>query len=185
MKKNAQTATAVIAISAILLLTVTAETAILLSGIWTREKYTLAFLVLAAGIALVYLLFKAFEEKTLKKGYDKASEEISLLERQADELNRALKISEHNLKTLKETEPEYKRKSEVLESYRNSFPCLVQPGYTVFNVIRTEVMPDKYSRWLIVGEFGDELWKTTIIRRDMQTYGEMLTLISKTEHPTE
>lgn len=183
MKKNAQTVTAVIVISAILLLTVTAETAILLSGIWTREKYTLAFLVLAAGIALVYFLLKAFEEKTLKKGYDKASEEISLLERQADELNRALKISEHNLKTLKETEPEYKRKSEVLESYRNSFPCLVQPGYTVFNVIRTEVVPDKYSHWLIVGEFGDELWKTTIIRRDMQTYGEMLTLIRKTEAP--
>ena len=184
MKKNAQTVTAVIAISAILLLTVTAETAILLSDIWTREKYTLAFLALAAGIALVYPLLKGFEEKTLKKGYDKASEEISLLERQADELNRALKISEHNLKTLKENEPEYKRKSEVLEGYRNSFPCLVQPGYTLFNVIRTEVVPDKYSRWLIVGEFGDELWKTTIIRRDMQTYGEMLTLISKTEHPT-
>lgn len=183
MKKNAQTVTAVIVISAILLLTVTAETAILLSGIWTREKYTLAFLVLAAGIALVYPLLKGLEEKALKKGYDKASEEISLLERQADELNRALKISEHNLKTLKETEPEYRRKSEVLESYRNSFPCLVQPGYTVFNVIRTEVMPDKYSRWLIVDEFGDELWKTTIIRRDMQTYGEMLTLISKTETP--
>ena len=100
MKKNAQTATAVIAISAILLLTVTAETAILSSGIWTREKYTLAFLALAAGIALVYPLLKTFEEKTLKKGYDKASEEISLLEKQADELNRALKISEHNLKTL-------------------------------------------------------------------------------------
>ena len=183
MKKNAQTATAVIAISAILLLTVTAETAILLSDIWTREKYTLAFLALAAGIALVYPLLKVFEEKTLKKGYDKASEEISLLERQADELNRALKISEHNLKTLKETEPEYKRKSEVLESYRNSFPYLVQQGYTLFNVIRTEVVTDKYSRWLIVGEFGDELWKTTIIRRDMQTYGEMLTLISKTEAP--
>lgn len=185
MKKNAQTVTAVIAISAILLLTVTAETAILSSGIWTREKYTLTFLVLAAGIALVYLLFKAFEEKTLKKGYDKASEEISLLEKQADELNRALKISEHNLKTLKETEPEYRRKSEVLESYRNSFPCLVQPGYTVFNVIRTEVMPDKYSRRLIVGEFGDELWKTTIIRRDMQTYGEMLSLIKTTETPDD
>lgn len=56
MKKNAQTVTAVIVISAVFLLTVTAETVILLSGIWTREKYTLAFLVLAAGIALVYLL---------------------------------------------------------------------------------------------------------------------------------
>lgn len=176
MKKNAQTVTAVIVISAILLLTVTAETAILLSGIWTREKYTLAFLVLAAGIALVYSLLKGFEEKAFKKGYDKASEEISLLERTVNELRQ-------NIQTLKETEPEYRRKSEVLESYRNSFPCLVQPGYTVFNVIRTEVMPDKYSRWLIVGEFGDELWKTTIIRRDMQTYGEMLTLISKTETP--
>lgn len=183
MKKNAETATAVIVISAILLLTVTAETAILLSGIWTREKYTLAFLVLAAGIALVYLLFKAFEEKTLKKGYDKASEEISLLERQADELNRALKISEHNLKTLKETEPEYKRKSEVLEDFRNSFPVSVKPGYTVFNIIRTEVVPDKYSRWLIVGEFGGELWCTAVIRRDMQTYGEMLSLIKATETP--
>ena len=176
MKKNAQTVTAVIVISAFLLLTVTAETAILLSGIWTREKYTLAFLALAAGIALVYPLLKGFEEKALKKGYDKASEEISLLERTVNELRQ-------NIQTLKETEPEYKRKSEVLESYRNSFPCLVQPGYTLFNVIRTEVMPDKYSRWLIVGEFGDELWKTTIIRRDMQTYGEMLTLIRKTEVP--
>ncbi|HAY97785.1 MAG TPA: hypothetical protein DCY23_05850 [Ruminococcaceae bacterium] len=176
MNKNAQTVTAVIVISAFLLLTVTAETAILLSGIWTREKYTLAFLVLAAGIALVYPLLKTFEEKALKKGYDKASEEISLLERTVNELRQ-------NIQALKETEPEYKRKSEVLESYRNSFPYLVQPGYTLFNVIRTEVMPDKYSRWLIVGEFGDELWKTTIIRRDMQTYGEMLTLISKTETP--
>lgn len=183
MKKNAQTVTAVIAISAILLLTVTAETAILSSGIWTREKYTLTFLALAAGIALVYPLLKVFEEKTLKKGYDKASEEISLLERQADELNRALKISEQNIKDLKESVPEYKRKSEVLESYRNSFPCLVQPGYTVFNVIRTEVMPDKYSRWLIVGEFGGELWRTAVIRRDMQTYGEMLSLIKATETP--
>ena len=176
MKKNAQTVTAVVVISAIFLLTVTAETAILLSGIWTREKYTLAFLALAAGIALVYPLLKGFEEKALKKGYDKASEEIALLERTVNELRQ-------NIQALKETEPEYKRKSEVLESYRNSFPCLVQPGYTVFNVIRTEVMPDKYSRWLIVGEFGDELWKTTIIRRDMQTYGEMLTLIRKTEAP--
>lgn len=176
MKKNAQTVTAVIVISAVFLLTVTAETAILLSGIWTREKYTLAFLALAAGIALVYPLLKGFEEKALKKGYDKASEEIALLERTVNELRQ-------NIQALKETEPEYKRKSEVLESYRNSFPYLVQPGYTLFNVIRTEVVPDKYSRWLIVGEFGDELWKTTIIRRDMQTYGEMLTLISKTETP--
>lgn len=183
MKKNAQTVTAVIVISAILLLTVTAETAILLSGIWTREKYTLAFLVLAAGIALIYLLFKTFEEKALKKGYDKASEEISLLERKAAELNRALKNTEQNIKELKESVPEYKHKSEVLESYRNSFPCLVQPGYTVFNVIRTEVMPDKYSRRLIVGEFGGELWRTAVIRRDMQTYGEMLSLIKATETP--
>lgn len=176
MKKNAQTVTAAIAISAVFLLTVTAETAILLSGIWARERYTLAFLALAAGIALVYSLLKGFEEKAVKKGYETANEQIVLLERTANELRQ-------NIQTLKETEPEYKRKSEVLESYRNSFPCLVQPGYTVFNVIRTEVVPDKYSRWLIVGEFGDELWKTTIIRRDMQTYGEMLTLISKTETP--
>lgn len=176
MKKNAQTVTAAIAISAVFLLTVTAETAILLSGIWAREKYTLAFLTSAAGIALVYFLLKALEEKAVKKGCDKANGQIVLLERTVNELRQ-------NIQTLKESEPEYKRKSEVLESYRNSFPCLVQPGYTVFNVIRTEVMPDKYSRWLIVGQFGDELWKTTIIRRDMQTYGEMLTLISKTETP--
>lgn len=176
MKKYAQTVMATAVISAILLLTVTAETTILLSGIWTREKYTLAFLVLAAGIALAYLLIKAFEEKALKKGYEESQEKIILLKRKVNELKQ-------NIQALKETEPEYKRKSEVLEGYRNSFPCSVQPGYTVFNVIRTEVVPDKYSRWLIVGEFDDELWKTAIIRRDMQTYGEMLTLIGKTETP--
>lgn len=183
MKKNAQIIMTAAAISAILLLTVTAETAIILSGIWAREKYTLAFLVLAAGITLTIPLLKAFEGKALKKGYTQLEDKNALLEKKADELYSALKISEQNIKALKETEPEYKRKSEVLESYRNSFPFSVQPGYTVFNVIRTEVVPDKYSRWLIVGEFGDELWRTSIIRRDMQTYGEMLTLIGKTETP--
>lgn len=183
MKKNAYIIKAMIFSAVIMLLTVTAGISVLNSSIWEREKYTLAVTVIAIGTAVIYPALKRLETDAQKAGFENLREHNALLERKAAELNRALKISEHNLKTLKETEPEYKRKSEVLESYRNSFPCLVQPGYTVFNVIRTEVMPDKYSRWLIVGEFGDELWKTTIIRRDMQTYGEMLTLISKTETP--
>lgn len=183
MKKNAYIIKAMIFMTVVMLLTVTAGISVLNSSIWEREKYTLAVTVIAIGTAVIYPALKRLETDAQKAGFESLREHNALLERQADELNRALKISEHNLKTLKENEPEYKRKSEVLESYRNSFPCLVQPGYTLFNVIRTEVVPDKYSRWLIVGEFGDELWKTTIIRRDMQTYGEMLTLISKTETP--
>ena len=183
MKKNAYIIKAMIFTAVIMLLTVTAGVSVLNSSIWEREKYTLAVTVIAIGTAVIYPALKRLETDAQKAGFESLREHNALLERKAAELNRALKNSEQNIKELKESVPEYKRKSEVLESYRNSFPCLVQPGYTVFNVIRTEVMPDKYSRWLIVGEFGDELWKTTIIRRDMQTYGEMLTLISKTETP--
>ena len=183
MKKNAYIIKAMIFTAVIMLLTVTAGVSVLNSSIWEREKYTLAVTVIAIGTAVIYPALKRLETDAQKAGFESLREHNALLERKAAELNRALKISEQNIKELKESVPEYKRKSEVLESYRNSFPCLVQPGYTVFNVIRTEVVPDKYSRWLIVGEFGDELWKTTIIRRDMQTYGEMLTLISKTETP--
>ena len=183
MKKNAYIIKAMIFTAVIMLLTVTAGVSVLNSSIWGREKYTLAVTVIAIGTAVIYPALKRLETDAQKAGFESLREHNALLERKAAELNRALKNSEQNIKELKESVPEYKRKSEVLESYRNSFPCLVQPGYTVFNVIRTEVMPDKYSRWLIVGEFGDELWKTTIIRRDMQTYGEMLTLISKTETP--
>ena len=183
MKKNAYIIKAMIFTAVIMLLTVTAGVSVLNSSIWEREKYTLAVTVIAIGTAVIYPALKRLETDAQKAGFESLREHNALLERKAAELNRALKNSEQNIKELKESVPEYKRKSEVLESYRNSFPCLVQPGYTVFNVIRTEVVPDKYSRWLIVGEFGDELWKTTIIRRDMQTYGEMLTLISKTETP--
>ena len=183
MKKNAYIIKAMIFSAVIMLLTVTAGISVLNSSIWEREKYTLAVTVIAIGTAVIYPALKRLETDAQKAGFENLREHNALLERKAAELNRALKNSEQNIKELKESVPEYKRKSEVLESYRNSFPCLVQPGYTVFNVIRTEVMPDKYSRRLIVVEFGDELWKTTIIRRDMQTYGEMLTLISKTETP--
>lgn len=183
MKKNAYIIKAMIFSAVIMLLTVTAGISVLNSSIWEREKYTLAVTVIAIGTAVIYPALKRLETDAQKADFENLREHNALLERKAAELNRALKNSEQNIKELKESVPEYKHKSEVLESFRNSFPVSVKPGYTVFNIIRTEVAPDKYSRWLIVGEFGDELWKTTIIRRDMQTYGEMLSLIKATETP--
>lgn len=183
MKKNAYIIKAMIFTAVIMLLTVTAGISVLNSNIWEREKYTLAVTVIAIGTAVIYPALKHFETDAQKAGFESSREHNALLERKADELNRALKISEQNIKELKESVPEYKHKSEVLEDFRNSFPVSVKPGYTVFNIIRTEVVPDKYSRWLIVGEFGGELWRTAVIRRDMQTYGEMLSLIKATETP--
>ncbi len=183
MKKNLQIIKAIIAVSAVFLLTSAAETVIFLSGIGVREKYALAVLILSLATALVFPVLKELENTAYDKGYAAAGEQNILLERKTDELSRALKISEQSIKNLKETEPEYRHKCDVLENFRNSFPLSVQPGYTVFNIIRTEIVPDKYSRWLIVGEFGDELWCTAVIRRDMQTYGEMLSLIKATETP--
>ena len=174
---------AIIAVSAVFLLTSAAETVIFLSGIGVREKYALAVLILSLGTALVFPVLKELENTAYDKGYAVAGEQNILLERKTDELSRALKISEQSIKNLKETEPEYRHKCDVLENFCNSFPLAVQPGYTVFNIIRTEIVPDKYSRWLIVGEFSDELWRTAVIRRDMQTYGEMLSLIKATETP--
>ena len=169
MKKNAYIIKAMIFSAVIMLLTVTAGISVLNSSIWEREKYTLAVTVIAIGTAVIYPALKRLETDAQKAGFENLREHNALLERKAAELNRALKNSEQNIKELKESVPEYKHKSEVLESFRNSFPVSVKPGYTVFNIIRTEVAPDKYSRWLIVGEFGDELWKTTIIRRVMET----------------
>lgn len=180
MKKNLQIIKAIIAVSAVFLLTSAAETATFLSEIGIREKYALAVFL---GTALIFPVLKELENTAYKTGYTTAGEQNILLERKADELSRALKISEQSIKNLKETEPEYRHKCDVLENFRNSFPLAVLPGYTVFNIIRTEIVPDKYSRWLIVGEFGGELWRTAVIRRDMQTYGEMLSLIKATETP--
>lgn len=183
MKKNAYIIKAMIFMTVVMLLTVTAGISVLNSSIWEREKYTLAVTVIAIGTAVIYPALKRLETDAQKAGFESLREHNALLERKAAELNRALKNSEQNIKELKESVPEYKHKSEVLEDFRNSFPVSVKPGYTVFNIIRTEVVPDKYSRWLIVGEFGGELWRTAVIRRDMQTYGEMLSLIKATETP--
>ena len=183
MKKNAYIIKTIIFTAVIMLLTVTAGISVLYSNIWEREKYTLAITVIAIGTAVIYPALKRLEDSAQRAGFEKSREQNALLERKADELNRALKISEQNIKALKESMPEYKHKSEVLEGFRNAFPVSVKPGYTVFNIIRTETVPDKYSRWLIVGEYGGELWRTAVIRRDMQTYGEMLSLIKATETP--
>ena len=86
-----------------------------------RGKVYLGFLALAAGITLVYPLLKVFEEKTLKRDTIRQAKKFLCLKDKRTSLTARLKFRAQP-ENSKGNRAEYKRKSEVLESYRNSFP---------------------------------------------------------------
>ena len=77
------------------------------------------------------------------------------------------------------------QKCAFLEQYRNSFPYQVADGYRILAIIKTGVEVSRYSRWMIVGESGNQLFSLDLIRPDNQSYKEMLQLIVSTNTPQE
>ena len=78
-----------------------------------------------------------------------------------------------------------RRKCETLEKFRSSFPYTIAEGYVLFGVMRTELKVSAFSRWLLVGEIGGQLWAYSLLRPDTQSHKEMLCLAAGTHAPKE
>ena len=77
------------------------------------------------------------------------------------------------------------QKCSFLEQYRNSFPYQICEGYRILAILKTAVEISRYSRWMIVGETGNQLFSLDVIRPDNQSYKEMLQLVGSTKAPQE
>lgn len=150
--------------------------------------------ILLAGITvIVYFFLKERDESLYRKHNDDIEKEKKECERfkiRAEQLateNESLKSktndfqdsnSHRNIELLRE-------RCETIENFRNSFPYIIDNGYSIYNVIRTEVNVSAYSRWLIVGEYNNQLWSCYLLRPDTQTHKEMLSLAASTTDPSE
>lgn len=76
-------------------------------------------------------------------------------------------------------------KCTALEDFRNSFPAKISESFTLYTIIRSELVTSAYSRWILVGEHNDNLWCCEVLRPDTQSYKEMLQLSKGTSSPGE
>jgi len=152
------------------------------------SKFTLIFLGIAALGFLVFVLTKALlsvGEDDTKKALKEKDGQIEALARSLQEKTNEISVLKAELES-KEAMPEdadkLRHKCESIEKFRNSFPYRISGNYVLFNIMRTE-LKSTHSKWMIAGEFKDQLWTCEIYRPDSQAYGELLTLISATDHP--
>lgn len=163
------------------------------SEFFINTKYSFAVMVIALSVFVTCLVFRA-EYKTLNETHRKNTDRYR---DEADKYKeRVLELSEENATlsdqlgyytngTFQNEHNELKEKCDTIEAFRNSFPYKISEGYALFNVIRTEIVAGSHSAWMIVGQYGEELWSCTVVRPVSQTYTEMLTLAGTTNSPEE
>lgn len=177
-----------------------------------NTKYSFTVLLLAIETAVIAVLFTMQEQLTQRKDDAAAREEIADQEKAVAEKETELKdktkavaAREEKLKEQQEEFVELKqkvlaaarkedapseleqlrRKCETLEKFRSSFPYTIAEGYVLFGVMRTELKVSSFSRWLLVGEIGGQLWAYSLLRPDTQSHKEMLCLAAGTHAPKE
>ncbi len=177
-----------------------------------NTKYSFTVLLLAIETAVIAVLFTMQEQLTQRKDDAAAREEIADQEKTVAEKETELKdktkavaAREEKLKEQQEEFVELKqkvlaaarkedapseleqlrRKCETLEKFRSSFPYTIAEGYVLFGVMRTELKVSSFSRWLLVGEIGGQLWAYSLLRPDTQSHKEMLCLAAGTHAPKE
>ena len=177
-----------------------------------NTKYSFTVLLLAIETAVIAVLFTMQEQLTQRKDDAAAREEIADQEKAVAEKETELKdktkavaAREEKLKEQQEEFVELKqkvlaaarkedalseleqlrRKCETLEKFRSSFPYTIAEGYVLFGVMRTELKVSAFSRWLLVGEIGGQLWAYSLLRPDTQSHKEMLCLAAGTHAPKE
>ncbi len=156
-----------------------------------NTKYSFTVLLLAIEAVFIAVLFSTQEQLTQRKEEAAAREEIARKQKAAAEKETELKdktkavaAREQNLKeqenalaelkrkvleaARKEEAPseleQLRRKCEALEKYRSSFPYTIAEGYVLYGVMRTELKVSAYSKWLLVGEIGGQLWAYSLLR---------------------
>ena len=177
-----------------------------------NTKYSFTVLLLAIEAAVIAVLFTMQEQLTQRKDDAAARKEIADQEKAVAEKETELKdksmavaAREQNLReqqnelvelkqlvlaaARKEDVPseleQLRRKCETLEKFRSSFPYTITEGYVLFGVMRTELKVSAFSRWLLVGEIGGQLWAYSLLRPDTQSHKEMLCLAAGTHAPKE
>lgn len=177
-----------------------------------NTKYSFTVLLLAIEAAVIAVLFTMQEQLTQRKDDAAARKEIAdqekvVAERETElkDKSKAVAAREEKLKEQQEEFVELKqkvlaaarkedapseleqlrRKCETLEKFRSSFPYTIAEGYVLFGVMRTELKVSAFSRWLLVGEIGGQLWAYSLLRPDTQSHKEMLCLAAGTHAPKE
>ena len=178
----------------------------------SNTKYSFTVLLLAIETAVIAVLFTMQEQLTQRKDNAAARKEIADQEKAVAEKETELKdksmdvaAREQNLReqqnelvelkqlvleaARKEDAPseleQLRRKCETLEKFRSSFPYTIAEGYVLFGVMHTELKVSSFSRWLLVGEIGGQLWAYSLLRPDTQSHKEMLCLAAGTHAPKE
>ena len=178
----------------------------------SNTKYSFTVLLLAIETAVIVVLFTMQEQLTQRKDNAAARKEIADQEKAVAEKETELKdkskavaVREEKLKEQQEEFVELKqkvlaaarkedalseleqlrRKCETLEKFRSSFPYTIAEGYVLFGVMRTELKVSAFSRWLLVGEIGGQLWAYSLLRPDTQSHKEILCLAAGTHAPKE
>ena len=176
-----------------------------------NTKYSFTVLLLAIEAAVIVVLFTMQEQLIQRKDDAAARKEIAdqekaVAERETElkDKSKAVAVREEKLKeqeefvelkqkvlaaarkedALSELE-QLRRKCETLEKFRSSFPYTIAEGYVLFGVMRTELKVSAFSRWLLVGEIGGQLWAYSLLRPDTQSHKEMLCLAAGTHAPKE
>ena len=177
-----------------------------------NTKYSFTVLLLAIEAAVIVVLFTMQEQLIQRKDDAAARKEIAdqekaVAERETElkDKSKAVAVREEKLKEQQEEFVELKqkvlaaarkedalseleqlrRKCETLEKFRSSFPYTIAEGYVLFGVMRTELKVSSFSRWLLVGEIGGQLWAYSLLRPDTQSHQEMLCLAAGTHAPKE
>ena len=177
-----------------------------------NTKYSFTVLLLAIEAAVIVVLFTMTEQLIQRKDDAAARKEIAdqekaVAERETElkDKSKAVAVREEKLKEQQEEFVELKqkvlaaarkedalseleqlrRKCETLEKFRSSFPYTIAEGYVLFGVMRTELKVSAFSRWLLVGEIGGQLWAYSLLRPDTQSHKEMLCLAAGTHAPKE
>ena len=177
-----------------------------------NNKYSFTVLLLAIEAAVIVVLFTMQEQLIQRKDDAAARKEIAdqekaVAERETElkDKSKAVAVREEKLKEQQEEFVELKqkvlaaarkedalseleqlrRKCETLEKFRSSFPYTIAEGYVLFGVMRTELKVSAFSRWLLVGEIGGQLWAYSLLRPDTQSHKEMLCLAAGTHAPKE
>ena len=178
----------------------------------SNTKYSFTVLLLAIETAVIVVLFTMQEQLTQRKDNAAARKEIAdqekaVAERETElkDKSKAVAAREEKLKEQQEEFVELKqkvlaaarkenapseleqlrRKCETLEKFRSSFPYTIAEGYVLFGVMRTELKVSAFSRWMLVGEIGGQLWAYSLLRPDTQSHKEMLCLAAGTHAPKE
>lgn len=158
------------------------------TSLFITSKFTMIFLGVAALGFSVYVLTKALlsvGDDSTKKVLKEKDAQIETLAESLRDKTLKIKDLEELLKSeeaIPEDADKLRHKCESIEKFRNSFPYRISGNYVLFNIMRTE-LKSTHSKWMIAGEFKDQLWTCEIYRPDSQAYGELLTLISATDHP--